>query len=408
MIKSNDDLLTKLYYLSHRNSLMQFSMHKKLLFICFVVFALLFLVQNQEPLPTSVELQYNSEKFPLPKIPADNPQTREGIRLGRLLFYDKMLSGNNLQSCASCHMQKFAFTDGKKLAMGAKGDITERNTMSLVNLAWGKDFFWDGRVKSLEALSAHPISNVLEMGQDSVELIKELKEHKHYPALFEKAFPEENVSIQTLSKAIAQFLRTITGEAQDLPDSISTAYQLNNTGNSGAKELPYEFFALEPEDIVLTKSDTVVYEQFKKQTFSSSIQEEASFSGMYFRLGIMCTPCHTGESFGGELMANNLLDENQEKLFKVPTLLNVLLTAPYMRDGRFSNTDEILDHYEQHISELHKVNAHLNLPPIPNLITEYDKEHFTDFLRIFTDSSIVKSEKWSDPFASEEFSWEKL
>ena len=387
---------------------MQVSMHKKLLISGFVLFALFLLVQKQTPQATKVELEYNAEKFSPPKIPTNNPQTLEGIKLGRLLFYEKMLSGNNLQSCGSCHLQKFAFTDGKKLAMGAKGDINTRNTMSLVNLAWGKDFFWDGRVKSLEALSAHPISNVIEMGQDSLELIEELKAHKHYPALFEKAFPGENISVQTLSKAIAQFLRSITGEAQDLPDSISTTYQLSNPGNSGAQELPYEFFALDPEDIVLTKSDTVVYEQFKKQTFSSSIQEEASFSGMYFRLGIMCTPCHTGESFGGEIMANNLLDENQKQLFKVPSLLNVLLTAPYMRDGRFENTDEVLEHYDQHISELHKHNPHLKLAPIPNLITEYDKEHFNDFLRIFTDSTIAKNIKWSDPFASETFSWENL
>lgn len=384
-----------------------YTLHKQIL-LFFVLVLGLFLFQNQNPLVYSSGLEFNPEKFPEPKIPKDNPQTKAGIELGRLLFYDKMLSGNNEQSCASCHQQHLAFTDGKKLAIGTNGDTVLRNAMSLVNLAWGKNFFWDGRVNTLEELILQPITEPMEMAQDSLELLHELKAHKYYPKLFEKAFPNENISTKTLSKAIAQFLRSLIAEAQDLPDSLSANYQLNTNNSPDAKTLPYEFFGLDPEDIVLTKSDTVVYQNFKQQTFSTEMQDEASFQGMYFRLGMMCTPCHTGESFGGELMANNLLDPKQTEMFKVPSLLNVLQTAPYMRDGRFISVDEVLEHYDRHISELHLHNPDLKIPAIPNLITDYDKQHFREFLEIFTDSNFLENKEWSDPFASETFSWEKL
>ncbi|MEX2589083.1 MAG: cytochrome c peroxidase, partial [Chitinophagales bacterium] len=367
-----------------------------------------FLQMNQNPYPRTIELPYNSEKFTPPKIPADNPQSIEGIALGRLLFYDKLLSNNNQQSCGSCHIQKLAFTDGQKRAIGSKGDTVLRNTMSLINLAWGNQFFWDGRVKSLEGLVHHPITDTLEMNRDTSQLISDLKEHSYYPELFQRAFPEQAINMETLSKALAQFVRTITAEAQDLPDSIKIAYQLNDINLSPTQNnLPYEIFSLEPEGLSLSKADTQTYAAFKKQSFSTDMQTEASFQGMYFRLGIMCTPCHTGESFGGALMANNLLDKNQNTLFKVPSLINILHTAPYMRDGRFDSPDEILEHYDAHISELHLVNTHLNIPPIPNLITEYDKKHFKKFLEIFNDSTVIQRDALSNPFEAEDFSWKK-
>jgi cytochrome c peroxidase len=158
--------------------------------------------------PDAAPIKFNADKMEAPLIPADNPQTIQGIALGRLLFYDTMLSGNKKQSCGSCHLQQLSFTDGKPLAIGAFGD-TIRNSMTLVNMAWSKDFFWDGRVKQLEDLMKYPITNPKEMAKDTVLLIKKLKEHNYYPKLFAMALPEEDISIKTLSKALAQFVRII-------------------------------------------------------------------------------------------------------------------------------------------------------------------------------------------------------
>lgn len=377
---------------------------KQKLLMVFILGLAFFALQETTPYAERVALEYNTQKFPAPDLPADNPQSREGIKLGRLLFYEKMLSGNDQQACASCHLQSKSFTDGKKLAIGTNGAINTKNSMALINLAWSKEFFWDGRMNTLEALVIHPLTDSLEMDEDTSQLIKQLRAHDYYPKLFEAAFPGEHVSIENLSKAIAQFIRSITAEARNVTDSITHTYELRHDVTAD-KGLNFDLFKLDPEDYVLTKADTQVYETYRQQKFSSNLQTEASFRGMYFRLGMMCTPCHTGESFGGALMANNLIDSSQTEKFKVPSLINVLHTAPYMHDGRFTNVDSILVHYDKTIHKLHEVNAELGIPPIPNLITEYDKQHFKDFLKTFTDSTVMKNKKWSDPFAREDFNW---
>jgi cytochrome c peroxidase len=324
--------------------------------------------------PDAAPLVYNKDKQEAPEIPVDNPQTVQGVRLGRLLFYDTMLSGNNQQSCGSCHLQTLSFTDGKKFAVGTHGDTLDRNSMSLVNMAWSKEFFWDGRVKSLEDFMQHPISNKKEMSKDSMQLINELKAHQHYPTLFAKAFPNEAISMKTLSKALAQFVRSIVTKGPSLPDSLQ----------------PAAFFIY---------ADTVKAEQELKMP---------TITGTYLRLGQMCTPCHTSESLGGELMANNMIDKNQTELFKVPTLINVLSTAPYMHDGRLKTSKEILQHYDKNIHLLHKANKHLGIDSIPNIFTRFDREHFDDLLQLFTDSSIIKNEAYSNPFRRKDFSWQQL
>jgi len=341
-----------------------------LLFI--IVFFTAFIAEKYQP--DAAPLVYNKDKQEAPEIPADNPQTVQGVTLGRLLFYDSMLSVNNKQSCGSCHVQALSFTDGKKLAVGTRGDTIDRNSMSLVNMAWSKEFFWDGRVKSLEDLMQHPISNAKEMAKDSVLLIQELKAHQYYPTLFAKAFPEEAISMKTLSKALAQFVRSIVTTGPSLPDSLQ----------------PAAFFIY---------ADTIkAEEELKLETLT----------GSYLRLGKMCTPCHSMESVGGEFMANNMIDKNQTELFKVPTLINVLSTAPYMHDGRFKTAKEIFNHYDKNINQLHKVNKHLGLDSIPNSFTRFDKEHFEELLQLFTDSNIIKNEAFSNPFQQKEFSWESL
>lgn len=324
--------------------------------------------------PDAAPIKYDADKMEGPDIPADNPQTVQGITLGRLLFYDTMLSANNKQSCGSCHLQALSFTDGKSFAVGTFGDTINRSSMSLVNMAWSKDFFWDGRVKSLEDLMQHPITNAKEMAKDTVVLVQELKAHKYYPTLFAKAFPEEAIGMKTLSKALAQFVRSIVTKGPQLPDSLQ----------------PAAFFIY---------ADTIKAEEELKL---------ATMTGTYLRLGKMCTPCHTMESVGGEFMANNMIDKNQTELFKVPTMINVLSTAPYMHDGRFKTAKEILSHYDKNIHLLHEANPHLGLDSIPNIFTNYDRKNFELFLQLFTDSSIIKNVDYSNPFQQKDFNWESL
>jgi cytochrome c peroxidase len=319
--------------------------------------------------PTPYLLKYNQEFAP-PYIPKNNPLTKEGVRLGQLLFYDSILSSNNQMSCGSCHIQSKAFTDGKRTAVGTYGDTIHRNTMTLVNLAWSKFFFWDGRSKSLERLIREPLTNEFEMDQDTVELIVELKSHKYYPGLFAKAFPAEEISMATVSKAMAQFMRTIVSMGLD----------------------PEAYF-----DAITDPSDKSFWKE-------GPVSERNTLQGSFIRLSEACNHCHGGNVYGGELMATNAIDEDTI-MFKVPSLLNILKTAPYMHDGRFSTVKEVMEHYNQHLLQLGEVNPHLNLNFRQGL-RQYDIDHAEELFELFEDPQILNNPEYSDPF-NNGFDWSK-
>ncbi len=302
-----------------------------------------------------------------PLIPTDNPLTKEGVWLGKLLFYDSLLSSNGKQSCGSCHLQEHAFTDGKKLAVGSYGDTIDRNTMSLVNLAWNKSFFWDGRIATLEQLVRDPVTNPKELDRDTHQLVNDLKKHKYYPELFQRAFPGEEISMNNVSKSIAQFLRTIISTGIVLPDSVYPKAK----DDSGYNDAEY--------------------------------MKEKSVRGSFFRFANMCSGCHGGFSYGGHDMADNHIEKGTS--FKAPSMINVMLTAPYMHDGRFNTIEEVLKHYDSHISKLHLNNSELLEVPVKNLITDYDKKNLVKLLELFTDSSFISNPQYSNPFGNENFSW---
>lgn len=313
-----------------------------------------------------------------PVAPLDNPMTEEGVELGRLLFYDTLLSKNNKQSCGSCHQQKLSFTDGKKLAIGTFGDTLERNTMTLINLAWSKQFFWDGRVKTLEKLIEVPLFNPKEMAESETTLLSKLRRHPYYPGLFGQVFGNNNITVENVSKAIAQFLRTIIMKPIHLPDSV-----LN----------------IPPKGI-------------SEQDFAQNNMSASSLRGTYFRFANMCGACHNNNAYGFDdgLAFNRVNNENQ--LMKIPALINLSQTAPYMHDGRFKTLEEVFEHYDKHIDSLIELNPQLNLPlkykgyKSGNLITVFDKRNAAQFFSLLSDTSILTNKQFSDPFADKNFSWE--
>lgn len=321
-----------------------------------------------EPKPYS--LKYDREILGEPIIPSNNPLTEEGVKLGRLLFYDPILSANNQMSCGTCHIQSKSFTDGRKLAIGTYGDTLTKNTMSLINLAWGERFFWDGRAQSLEALVRDPITKATEMGQDSIELVLELLGHEHYPKLFSAAFPDKDISMENVSKAVAQFLRTI----------VSNGFYLDSEAlfkGEGAYQ------AEQPVNVL--------------------VEREESLRGSFIRFAKMCSNCHLGTIYGNELFATNGISEKNE-LTKVPALVNIFHTAPYMHDGRFSNLKEVLTHYDEHLKDLPKQNLSLAFNPV-NVLIDYDLENADQFFKLFEDPSVLVNPNLSNPFDEPGFSW---
>ena len=329
------------------------------------IFSSMLLTVTSEPTPYI--LQYDSAALGEPFIPKDNPLTEEGVRLGRLLFYDPLLSSNNEMSCGTCHIQSMAFTDGKDLAIGTYGDTLDKNTMSLVNLAWGNRFFWDGRAHSLEELVRDPIINQKEMAQDTIELVQELESHEYYPSLFKLAFPNEELSMNLVSKSIAQFLRTIVSNGVNV-----------------------DFDAL------------IMGKYYRDEMTTGKPMRDTTQLGTFFRTASICGTCHGGASYGGNQLANNGLTENGV-FMKAPSLVNITKTAPYMHDGRFKTLGEVLKHYRQHIGGFSELNPELPMNSI-STIMDYDIANADNYFLLFDDEKLQTDSLLSDPFR-DDFDW---
>jgi cytochrome c peroxidase len=312
------------------------------------------------------------EAFGKPYLSDKNPLTVEGVWLGRLLFYDSLLSTNGKVSCGSCHRQELSFTDGKVLAVGLNGDTLARNTMSLVNLAWGRSFFWDGRAVTLEDVVRQPIANPKEMGaMTEAALTRYLETHQYYPGLFKKAFPGEPISIVTVSKAIAQFMYTIVSS-------------------------PHKSM------VVDSSKDLSKIDQVK----DSALLKENSVLGALARISLMqCKSCHPTEGFHGQIVT---VDEN-DSLFKAPTFMNIGFTGPYFHDGRFKTLREVFQFYNDNMETLQIKNPDLMVHQKTRVkFTEYDLEHAEKLFAIFNDTSIITNPAFSNPFNQNGFNWPGL
>jgi len=313
-------------------------------------------------------------------IPDDNPMTKEGVQLGRILFYETRLSGNNQLSCASCHQQKLAFTDGKTFSVGADGSLTKRNAMSLANLLWVRNLFWDGRSNSLEAQAIIPLTDPHEMDQSLQESVSKLAEDNSYTDLFRKAFGSDEITPDKLVKAIAQFERTLI--------SANSPYDLYLNG----KYLPtkQEFYGM--------------------NLFMTAPNPQKNIRGAN------CGHCHGSPKLFKELFHNNGLDSLPKDIgrmdftgqeidrgrFRVPTLRNIALTAPYMHDGRFKTLEEVLNHYNEHIQQSETLSPIFtegsNQPGGKSLMLfENEKKDIISFLKLLTDSTFITNPEFSDP-----------
>src|SRR5882757_8122162 len=277
--------------------------------------------------PQPYELTYPSYFGNRITIPAANPLTREGVYLGRMLFYERRLSATNKVSCENCHQQRLAFTDGKPFSQGIDSILTNRSSMSLSNLLWVRNFFWDGRAPGLEEQMVTPMSSPHEMGQSLEQSAAKLQHTRLYPSLFRSAFGSDTITGERIVKAIAQFERTLI--------SANSRYDRYLRGE------------LQPDSA----------ERRGLALFMRNPSPERQVRGAN------CEHCHGSPRFFMDQFHNNGLDtlpadRGREMLtglpadrgrFRVPTLRNIALTGPYMHDGRFRTLEEVVDHYSDHI-----------------------------------------------------------
>lgn len=315
-------------------------------------------------------------------IPGNNPETMEGVALGRMLFYEKTLSANNKISCATCHRQEHAFCDCKDFSEGVDGVKQPRNTMALINVLWTNNFFWDGRSKGLETQADSPLTNIHEMGQPFAISVGKLKEKKFYFAKFKAAFGDSNITKDRVEKALAQFERTLISCNSRYDQYLQGKYQPTTSELNGIR-----LFYGEPN----------------------------AAKGVR---GASCSHCHGGPKTYQELFMNNGLDsvyrdagragitgqDYDSGRFRVVTLRNIALTAPYMHDARFKTLKEVVDHYSEHIVKSRQLSPFLQnnsntLHGGQLDLTEREKKDLIAFLNMLTDSSFITDKRFSDPFA---------
>jgi cytochrome c peroxidase len=258
---------------------------------------------------------------------------------------------------------------------------TQRNSISLANLAWQNIFMWDGRANSLENQVPFPVQNPIEMHQDLSAAVKELQATATYPPLFKAAFGSEIITVSAIQKAIAQFERTLISSNSKFDKFIS--------GN------PSVFTTQEQRGYIL---------------FSTHPLSQANIRGGN------CGDCHGGYLQKNRLYENNGLDsvfsDNgygsftgnsfDNGKFKVPSLRNIALTAPYMHDGRFKTLEEVLDHYNEHVQQTSTLSPLMNVSNDPagttlNL-TQQEIDDIIVFLHTLTDTTFTTDPRFSNPF----------
>lgn len=308
-----------------------------------------------------------------------NPTTPDGVALGRVLFYDRRLSGDGTISCGSCHQQRHAFSDPHRLSVGVGGVVGDRNAMSLINLRFIRQgFFWDERAPSLEAAVLKPIENRVEMNNSMESVVRMVSQDENYAPLFKKAFGEETVTSKRIARALAQFVRSII--------SYRSAYDkgIAKTGDISADFPNYCAKENQGKNLFLEHCAICHHPRGGQQAFFT----------MFTTLNNGIDPNIRVADAGQGAVTFLPADLGS---FRAPSLRNVARTAPYAHDGRFETLLDVVNHYSE------GVNRHPNTSglAIRMQFTEAEKEAIVAFLRTLTDAELLNDPRYADPWNHE-------
>jgi cytochrome c peroxidase len=297
---------------------------------------------------------------------ADNEMTKEKFELGRKLFYEPRLSRDNTVSCGSCHIQAAAFTHhGHDISHGIDDRLGSRNSPAIMNLAWNPAFMWDGGIFDLDLQPIAPITNHEEMDETVETVITKLKAHPAYPGLFKKAFGTQDITTAHMMKALSQFM-------------------------------------------VMCISSNSTYDKVIRKEGQNFTTEEQQGYELFVQ---KCGTCHKEPLFTDNSFRNNgiaiglnndkgryavTLNQADQYKFKVPSLRNVELTAPYMHDGRFYTLDAVIDHYRSHVQATPNLDPLLNNGSLGIAITDSEKAKLITFLKTLTDRDFITNKQLAE------------
>lgn len=341
-----------------------------LILILFIVASCSSDKEDYVPIPNN-KLEFTvPSNFPEPIYDISlNPPTEKGFELGKKLFYDGRLSSDGVISCGFCHIQDFAFTHHQHfVSHGVNGALGTRNAPALNNMAFMKEFNWDGAAAHLDAQPIIPITSDVEMDETFTSIIKKLEEEPTYVTLFEAAFEDKKISSDNILKALSQFTVMMIS-ANSKYDKVMR--------NEGA---------------VFTDDEAAGHELFKSK----------------------CASCHAGTLLTDQSYRNNGLPidtlyndvgrsrvtgyEEDKYKFKVPSLRNVEITFPYMHDGRLFTLDLVLRHYSDFMVDsetldpiFRQADGSIGIPT-----TEDEKKLIIAFLKTLTDDNFVNDNRFSE------------
>lgn len=292
-----------------------------------------------------------------------NGITKEGFELGRKLFYDGRLSKDGNFPCASCHQQFAAFaTYDHPLSHGYNNSFTVRNALPLFNLAWQKEFMYDGGVNHLDVQPLVPITADNEMHEVIDSIIVKLRRDKDYRQLFKAAFGSELINTQRITKALSQFLVMMV--------SANSYYDKVKRGEAK-----------------FTLSQQLGYDIFKQKC--AACHSEPLFTDLSYRnVGL---PVDSMLNDSGRMHITRLSQDSLK--FKVPSLRNVMVTGPYEHDGRFFSVLDVMNHYRNDV-----VDGPTTDPLVKNMkLSNFEIGQLTSFLYTLTDTSFLKDTRFAPP-----------
>lgn len=303
----------------------------------------------------------DEEQFRIPPpiiVPADNKMTPARIELGKTLFFDPRLSGSSWISCATCHNPGLGWSDGLPTALGHGMVKLRRASPSLVNVAYGRIFMWDGRRANLEEQALGPIQSAEEMNMDMAVMLDRINAIPAYRELFRRAYPEEPISHEAVAKALASFERTLV-----------------------SKNAPFDLW---------------------RQGKTGAVSQSAKRGFALFLDKARCSDCHQGYNFtddgfhniGLKTPAGMAVDAgryDQRKVksmmgaFKTPTLREIALTAPYMHNGIYQTLEEVVEHYDRGGD----VKDNLDPSMTPLNLTAREKADLVEFMKSLTSRPVA-------------------
>jgi len=317
--------------------------------------------------------------FPKMPVNPDNPTSVEGVELGRKLFYDPILSKDRTISCSSCHHQADAFADrGNSVSFGINQDSTKRNALPLFNLAWNKSYFWDGRAASLEGQVFQPVRAHNEMNLDWQIAAARISHDASYARDFKVVFGIDEIDSTYISKAIAQFERTLL--------SYNSKFDRVLRGEEYFTRKEYRGYILVNDQ---TKGDCI----HCHITDGGALSTTGEFSNN--GLDNIKDPLKFTDGGRGEITG---LKEDYGK-FRIPTLRNLAFTAPYMHDGRFKTLDDVLNFYNSGVQNSVNIDSkmtNLRHGGIQLSIEEIDT--IIAFLNTLNDTLFIRNKAHSSPW----------